>query len=98
MAAIAAAEAARRDPTNPYLWGSLASAQIVAGDLGAAERSAMTGLRLDPAETGLLDSLGFIALRRGNTAGVDHWFGRSLVANPDQSLVRSILRHDSAGG
>ncbi len=85
-----AEQAVRRDPTDADLWGLLAETQMDAGDLRAAERSAENAVRLRPLDTSLLNTLGFIARRQGDTARARYWFGRSLAVVPDQPIVHDL--------
>ncbi len=90
VAATYAQQAIRRDPTDADLWARLATIQFDAGMLAGARQSALTGLRLRPLDTSLLNTLGFVARRQGNRAEARRAFGRSLEVNPHQKAVRNL--------
>jgi len=85
-----AREALNRDPTSAELWGNLALLQYDAGDLGAAEQSALRSHAFFPYYVPALNTLGFIARSRGDTAEARQWFGRSLAVEPTQAVIRDL--------
>ncbi len=83
--------AARRDPGDAELLGSLATAQAQAGNLGAAAASAHRAVVLSPWLPAPLNLLGDIDEWDHHPARARAWLARSLAVDPDQPGVRAEL-------
>ncbi|MDA8268430.1 MAG: O-antigen ligase family protein [Actinomycetota bacterium] len=95
--AAAAANAYRiaisRDPTDADLWSGLGMAELHAGQPAAAFRAASRAVQLRPWDVDALDNLGLIDVGLGRVAQSKHWYGRSLVADPNQPVARAFYRY-----
>lgn len=92
-AAAAYRIAISRDPTDSYLWSSLGIADLHAGHPVAAWRAATRAVQLRPWGVTDLNDLGLIDVGLGKVAQSKHWYGRSLIADPNQPVARAFYRY-----
>jgi hypothetical protein len=80
-----------RNPTDGALWSTLAQFQSVSGNQRGARQSALEAVKLDPWYAPALDVLGVTDTLAHNRGAAEHWFGRSLEAEPNQMAYREAL-------
>jgi tetratricopeptide (TPR) repeat protein len=78
-------------PGDPLAVQALANEAFAAGRLDEAERGNREVLRQWPRAGRALNSLGLIALQRGDLQGALRWFSQALEVEPDPTLVAPAM-------
>ena len=79
------------DPDDPTWWNDLAEAELSAELTRPAARHFDEALRRNPWSARALNGLGRIELVEGRPARAGRLFRRSLLVDPDQPAIRSLL-------